>query len=315
MGIKKAKQFIEEYAGKSISKKEISDFKDKYLAVDASLMIYQVAIALRGKVSASDYNESLLISRSIFFKILNYVQNKIIPIFVFDGRQPEIKKKTLEKRSHVKNKAKKKLAELEDRDSSSDDNIRDEKIKWAKRSFGLNNNIVRTLQEMLNLMGLPWLQSPEEADSQCAALALSPNCKVWGVISEDTDLLAFGTPYMLKDFTHNRTITQINHKIMLSELGLTFEEFIDFCILLGTEYSSSIKGLGYVTGYKKYIGIKKNIISFRKKLVSKIIESIDKDSSIYNTLLESEFDNIAKEFSESDDIILGIFVKSLTYLV
>jgi hypothetical protein len=101
---------------------------------------------------------------------------------------------------------------------------------------------------------------------------------------------------------------------MLSELGLTFEEFIDFCILLGTEYSSSIKGLGYVTGYKKYIGIKKNIISFRKKLVSKIIESIDKDSSIYNTLLESEFDNIAKEFSESDDIILGIFVKSLTLL-
>ena len=48
-------------------------------------------------------------------------------------------------------------------------------------------------------MGLPWMQAPFEADAQCAALCLYG--KVYGVISEDRDVLAFRSPITINNFS------------------------------------------------------------------------------------------------------------------
>ncbi|MBA42923.1 MAG: hypothetical protein CMF62_02800 [Magnetococcales bacterium] len=315
MGIKKAKQFIEEYASSSISKHKISYFADKYLAVDASLIIYQIAIATRGRTTSSDYDESMLISSAIFYRVMIYLSNNIVPIFIFDGKQPEIRRKTLEKRRDDKKKALDKLIELKEKDNlDSDESVSEEKIKWSKRSFTINSKIIHKLKTLLSLMGLPWIQSPEEADSQCAALSISKSSKVWGVVSEDTDLLAFGTPYMLKDFSHKKDITLIDSNKMLKELNFTKEEFIDFCILLGTEYSSTIKGLGASTAYKKYHSCKSYIKNTQHLFTSLFIKNLY-DSKELSIIIDSiEMEKLNKKIKYSTNYLVSILDDILTKL-
>ena len=65
------------------------------------------------------------------------------------------------------------------------------------------------------------------------------------------DALALGSPIMLRnlhtnnDYTAMKTrVDEINLAIILKEFGINLFEFVDLCILLGCDYSNTIKGIG-----------------------------------------------------------------------
>ena len=45
-------------------------------------------------------------------------------------------------------------------------------------------------------------------------------------------------------------IYEINYEEMIKELELTYDEFVDLCILCGCDYTDSIEGVGPITAYK-----------------------------------------------------------------
>jgi flap endonuclease-1 len=62
------------------------------------------------------------------------------------------------------------------------------------------------------------------------------------------DTLTFGSPILLRHLTYSEArkmpISEINLEDTLKGLGMTMDQFIDLCILLGCDYCDSIKGIG-----------------------------------------------------------------------
>jgi flap endonuclease-1 len=51
-------------------------------------------------------------------------------------------------------------------------------------------------KRLLQLMGVPTVDAPSEAEAQCAAMAKAD--LVYGVATEDMDALTFGTPRLVR---------------------------------------------------------------------------------------------------------------------
>lgn len=84
------------------------------------------------------------------------------------------------------------------------------------------------------------------------------------------DILAFGSNYQIRGLKYTGGYL-ISYKTALSELGISQEEFIDFCILSGCDYTGTLKGVGPITALKlikKYKNIE-NILENDKNLKTK----------------------------------------------
>lgn len=96
---------------------------------------------------------------------------------------------------------------------------------------------------LFDIMGIPYLDASGEAEATCAIL-----CRmklVDAVLSEDTDVLNYKAPNFLHKLNMNQqTVIEIEYEDMLSRLGMTEEQFLDFCIMCGTDYNSNLYKIG-----------------------------------------------------------------------
>ena len=231
MGIKCLLKFINETPS-LIQNVDNSKYKFKRIAIDISILIYKIIISVRN--SGADYtNQKGEITSHIlglFNKTIELLNYGIIPVYVFDGKPPIIKSKTIETRKQIRKKA---LEKLEQAVTDED------KIKYLKRSSSISKEQWNQCKELLEIMGVPYINAPEEADSQCAYLAKLG--LVDGVLTEDMDILTFGSTKIIRNLTsHKVPTTEINLDNLLNHLNLNQEEFIEFCILLGCDYCQGL---------------------------------------------------------------------------
>ena len=103
-------------------------------------------------------------------------------------------------------------------------------------------------QTIVKLLGLACFVADGEAESLCAYLAARG--EVDAVLTEDTDVLAYGVPIMLRFGGEHKLgdgrLCGIHMGLVLESLGLNQEEFRDLCILLRCDYN---KYNGEVKGY------------------------------------------------------------------
>jgi len=114
------------------------------------------------------------------------------------------------------------------------------------------------------------LWAPCEAEAQCAVLCKGG--KVFASGSEDMDTLTCGSPVLIRHLTYSEArkmpIMEIHLEKVLSGLGLTMDQFIDLCILLGCDYSEKIIGIGpkrALKHIKKYGSIEKVLKNLDKQ--------------------------------------------------
>jgi len=264
MGIKSLLKFISEKP-ELIKKVNNNNYKNKKIAIDISILIYRIIISVRN--SGADFtNQKGEITSHIlglFNKTIELLNKGIIPVYVFDGKPPIIKAKTLENRKQIKMKAFEKLEEaLNSKLPVSDE----DKIKYFKRCVTITKEQWDQCRELLELMGVPYINAPEEADSQCAYLA--KNGFVDAVLTEDMDILTFGSPKIVRNLTsHKIETTEIDLQELLNELKLNQEQFIEFCILLGSDYTPGIIDLKPINIYNYYIqhkNIEETLVSMEK---------------------------------------------------
>jgi flap endonuclease-1 len=232
MGIKNLSQLFNDYNLKKELGKD--NFKEKTkIAIDVSIMIYQVVIAIRNS-GADLLNQKGEITSHIlglFNKTIKLLQNNIIPVYVFDGKPPNLKENVLSNRKVVRSRALQKLeTQLTDED----------RIKYLKRSVYISKKQIEECKELFDLMGIPHITAPEEADSQCAYLVKVG--LVDGVLTEDMDILTFGANKIysnLSSFRKQSYMIELNE--ILKKFELSQDEFIKFCLLLGCDYHDGVK--------------------------------------------------------------------------
>lgn len=188
----------------------------------------------------------------------------IKPLYVFDGKPPTMKSGELAKRLAKREKAESDLAAA--RDAGNDEDI----DKFSRRLVKVTKSHNDDCKELLRLMGVPVITAPCEAEAQCSELAKKG--RVYGVATEDMDALTFRTPKLIRKLTSAQgkdkdPIVEIDCELVLTGLGLTYEQFVDLCILCGCDYCSSIKSIGPKTALKlirQYNSIE-NIVNILKK--------------------------------------------------
>lgn len=265
MGIKNLLKLVNMYPD-LVEEKDLSYYKNKKIAIDISILLYQVVISVRNTGSDLTNKQGEVTSHilGLFNKTIKLLENKIIPVYVFDGKPPELKRKVLDLRRSIRKKAEEKMNVAE---------TEEDKIKYFKRSVTISKKQLDECRDLLDLMGIPYVNAPQEADSQCAWLA-SQNL-VDAVLTEDMDILTFGSPIIVRNLTsQKKKPIEISLDKIKNKFGWTQDQFIEMCILLGCDYSEHITDINFLKlfhEFQKNKDIGKVLKKLRKNI--EVIES------------------------------------------
>ena len=185
----------------------------------------------------------------LLYRINFFYSKNIFPIFCFDGRDSELKKLI----------TKDQLNDFRFTQLWYEQALEGENKELA-RQIALSReymwqNIILESKQLLSALGVPYIESPASAESQCAYLVKEKVTDYSN--SQDFDSLLFGCPFLLQDFSkslrrkiqgkwkYQKIIPQkINLQKNLKNLGINIFQLVDIGILIGTDYFPGIDGLG-----------------------------------------------------------------------
>jgi flap endonuclease-1 len=133
--------------------------------------------------------------------------------------------------------------------------------KYAQAAARIDEYIVESSKQLLNHIGIPYVQAPSEGEAQAAYMVIKGDVDFTG--SQDYDSLLFGSPRLARNLaiTGKRKLPGRNvyidvkpetidlHK-NLQKLGITREQLVDIALLIGTDYNEGIRGVGAKKAYK-----------------------------------------------------------------
>ncbi|BFI28307.1 DNA excision repair protein ERCC-5 [Marchantia polymorpha subsp. ruderalis] len=123
--------------------------------------------------------------------------------------------------------------------------LRATKKKNERNAESVTSEMFTDVQELLQLFGLPYVVAPMEAEAQCAFLDTIN--LVDGVVTEDSDVFLFGGRNVYKNLFDDRKYVETYYmKDLESEMGMTREKLIRMALLLGSDYTEGISGIGIV---------------------------------------------------------------------
>lgn len=255
MGIKGLAKLLSDEAPDCIREVDFKSLHGRKIAIDASMAIYQFLIAVR---SGGPNQQAMMLTNAdgettshiqgMFNRTIRFLSEGMKPVFVFDGKAPNMKSGELEKRRQKRRKAE------EDLKKAAEEDNKEEMDKHSKRLARAGRKENSDCQKLLRLMGVPVVMAPMEAEAEAAALCKAG--KVYATGTEDMDALTFATPILIRKLTFanqsakGAQIQSMNYKRAIEGLGLNHDQFVDLCILLGCDYCDNIKGIGPKTALK-----------------------------------------------------------------
>ncbi|SMN22387.1 similar to Saccharomyces cerevisiae YGR258C RAD2 Single-stranded DNA endonuclease, cleaves single-stranded DNA during nucleotide excision repair to excise damaged DNA [Maudiozyma saulgeensis] len=127
-----------------------------------------------------------------------------------------------------------------------EDELFKQQVKEKRDSDEVTPDMVTDIQDMLSQFGIPFITAPMEAEAQCAEL-LQLNL-VDGVITDDSDVFLFGGSKIYRNMFHDRKYVEFYDSERITiDLGLDRRNMIDLALLLGSDYTTGLKGMGPVS--------------------------------------------------------------------
>lgn len=124
-------------------------------------------------------------------------------------------------------------------------NLGDEQRKLERNADCVSSEMFAECQELLQMFGLPYIIAPMEAEAQCAYMELAN--LVDGVVTDDSDVFLFGARSVYKNiFDERKYVETYFMKDIETELGLNREKLIRMALLLGSDYTEGVSGIGIV---------------------------------------------------------------------
>jgi len=237
-----------------IPKKEIElkELNGKVVCVDAFNALYQFLSSIR-QVDGTPLMDSKKRVTShlsgLFYRNIKLLEEGIKLIYVFDGKPPDLKGKTHDKRDAIKEVARGKYAE-----AKASDDIESMR-RYSSQLARLNDEMIRESKDLLEAMGIMVVQAPSEGESQAAYL-VRKKPSLYAVGSQDYDSLLFGASYLIQNLTlaRKRRIVSgwvevkpqlIDLEHVFDVLEISRDQLICLAILVGTDYNpKGIPGIG-----------------------------------------------------------------------
>ncbi len=231
---------------------EFEELKGKSIAIDGYNTLYQFLSIIRQSdgTPLMDKNGRITSHLSgLFYRTVNIIELGIKPAFIFDGKPPELKGRTIVERIERREKAEQEWKEaLESGDM--------EKARvMSQQSSKLTKDMVEESKQLLTFMGIPWVQAPSEGEAQAAYMAMKGS--VYASASQDFDSLLFGAPKLIRNLTitgkrkipRKNIYKEIKPEIIelnsvLNKLEISREQLIDIGILIGTDFNEGVKNIG-----------------------------------------------------------------------
>ena len=253
MGLSELRELIKP----AIKEVDLNFFTGKRIALDAFNTLYQFLTAIRqpdGSPLKDSKGRVTSHLSGLFYRTKNLLEHGIKPIYVFDGKHPEFKKKEIELRKEIKKKMEEKYRR------ALEMGIKTDLKKYAQGTARLTPEMVSEAKELLDAMGIPWIQAPSEGEAQAAYLVKKGLADYTG--SQDYDSLLFGSPRIARNLTitgkrkiRGREVEikpeVIELKDILNHLKLSHEKLLWLALLIGTDYNpEGIPQIGLKTAYQ-----------------------------------------------------------------
>jgi len=237
-----------------VPKKEIKleSLREKVIAVDAFNIIYQFLANIRQVDGTPLMDKKKRITShlsGLFYRTTNLMTKGLKLVYVFDGKPPELKEKTTEKRAERKKIAKEKYEKAKEKGTEA------EMFKWSRQTLKLTEEMIDESKALLKALGLPVIQAPSEGEAQCAFMVKNKNA--YAVASQDYDSLLFGASRLIQNLTLARrrrtssgayvSISPVMIELdnVLNNLQITYDQLISLGILVGTDFNpQGVKGIG-----------------------------------------------------------------------
>jgi len=268
MGIKSLNKFLRDYYHDIFEPIHISEYHFKKVAIDTSLYLchYKAMYGEQGWLTA-------------FIKLVSCLrENDIHCVFIYDTGFPPEKEAERKERYLARKKLREKVFKLETAiekyhstgeideillDFSNKKNLRNKSFstnswrnnffnirfvefevkKLKKQLFSISKKDFQTTKNLFDILKVPYYDAPLEAETMCADLCMRG--EVDAVLTEDTDVLAYGAHvFLTKLNVGNGTCIRIKHEDILRKMDFTKEQFLDFCIMCGTDYNKNIFKIG-----------------------------------------------------------------------
>ncbi|CDF34506.1 DNA repair protein complementing XPG, RAD2 [Chondrus crispus] len=137
------------------------------------------------------------------------------------------------------------LKELRDELDVEAQDIKRQRNSEQGAAESVSDEMYAETRDLLKLFGIPYLEAPTEAEAQCAFL--DKEKVVDGVITEDSDAFLFGARTVYRRlFSEGRFAEAYESQDVKNSLGLDREMLIRLAYLLGSDYTSGVRGVGVV---------------------------------------------------------------------
>ncbi len=233
-------------------KLEISSLAGRRVAIDAHNALYQFLSIIRQRdgTPLMDYKGRVTSHLSgLFYRTARLIEEGVKPVYVFDGRPPALKGRTLGERHDVRRAAAEKWEEAKKQGDEAGAR------KYAMASTRLSREMVEESKVLLRAMGVPVVQAPGEGEAQAAEMARS------GLVdfcaSQDFDSLLFGAPKLVRNLTMSGkrklpgkdVYVDVEPELIdldasLKALGIDRQRLVWIGILVGTDFNEGVKGIG-----------------------------------------------------------------------
>ncbi|MFH1327079.1 MAG: flap endonuclease-1 [archaeon] len=237
-----------------IPRKEL-DFRElrgKIVAVDAFNTLYQFISTIRQADGTPLMDSKKRVTShlsGLFYRNISLLSEGLKLIYVFDGKPPELKGVTHEKRGEVRDIAKERYEEAKQKEDI--DSMR----RYSSQLLRLDDEMIKESKELLEALGIMVVQAPSEGESEAAYLN-KVNKEIYAVASQDYDSLLFGASRLIQNLTlarKRRTFSGyvevkpelIELERVLNFLEINLDQLICLGILVGTDYNpKGIPGIG-----------------------------------------------------------------------
>jgi len=269
MGIKNLHKLLQKYVPGCYEPHHLSNFAYQRVAIDISLYLYKYKA-----IGGDKWLESFL------YLVSSLRKWNIHCVFIYDNKAPIEKSEEQQRRRETRAKQYERVTELEEdikkyeQTGAISENMKDIckkegvttsllrkskesiDIKVIKRKLESMKSMIISITEedlqltrdLFDLLQIPYIKAPSEAEAYSSYLCI--HGKVDAVLSEDTDVLAYGAPlFLTKIDTFNETVVSIHHESLLQEIEMEKTTFLDLCIMLGCDYNTNIPRIGLEKSY------------------------------------------------------------------
>ncbi|MDR2698913.1 MAG: flap endonuclease-1 [Candidatus Methanoplasma sp.] len=231
---------------------ELSELEGKSVAVDAYNTIYQFLSIIRQPDGSPLCDRTGRVTShlsGILYRTSNLIAQGIEPSFVFDGPPHDLKRAVLAERKERREKA---AVEWE---YAVEEGDLKKAFSKAQQTSRMTSEIRESSKELISYLGLPIINAPSDGEAQAAYMCSKGD--VWASASQDFDSILFGTRTLIRNMTitgrrkvpgkdqYKDVRTEIvDSQGFLDMLGVTREQLVDMCILIGTDFNPGIAGVG-----------------------------------------------------------------------